>query len=55
MYWIVGDLEAAVEALRKYQDGVMSGDGVREFYAQRLDSKRVVPLLAINIVVTPSH
>ena len=33
VYWIVGDSAAAVEALRKYQDGVMSGDGMREFYA----------------------
>ena len=28
---------------------------MREFYAQRLDSKVVVPLPAINIIVTPSH
>ena len=44
VYWIIGDSEAAVGALRKYQEGVMSGDGMREFYAQRLDSKVVVPL-----------
>ena len=31
------------------------GDGMREFYAQRLDSKQVTPLSAINIIVTPSH
>ena len=28
---------------------------MREFYAQRLDWKRVIPLSAINIIVTPSH
>ena len=55
VYWIVGDSAAAVEALRKYQEGVMSGDGMREFYAQRLDSELVTPLSAINIIVTPSH
>ena len=55
VYWIVGDSAAAVEALRKYQEGVMSGDGMREFYAQRLGSKQVTPLSAINIIVTPSH
>ena len=44
-----------MEALRKYQEGVMSGDGMRELYTQRLDSKVVIPLSAINIIVTPSH
>ena len=42
-------------ALRKYQEGVKSGDGMREFYAQRLESEMLQPTLAINIVVTPSH
>ena len=55
VYWIVGDSAAAVEALRKYQEGVMSGDGMREFYAQRLGCRLVAPLSAINIIVTPSH
>ena len=55
VYWIVGDSAAAVEALREYQEGVMSGDGMREFYAQRLGSRVVAPLSAINIIVTPSH
>ena len=55
VYWIVGDSAAVVEALRKYQEGVMPGDGMREFYAQRLGSKPVTPLSAINIIVNPSH
>ena len=33
----------------------MTGDGMREFYAQRLGSSRVMARLAINIMVTPSH
>ena len=33
VYWIIGDSEAAVGALRKYQEGVKAGDGMREFYA----------------------
>ena len=55
VYWIIGDSEAAVGALRKYQQGVMSGDGMGEFYAQRLGSEILRPTSAINIVVTPSH
>ena len=55
VYWIIGDSEAAVRALRKYQEGVKSGDGMREFYAQRLGSEILQPTSAINIVVTPSH
>ena len=42
-------------ALRKYQEGLKSGDGMREFYAQHLESEMLQPTSAINIVVTPSH
>ena len=55
VYWIIGDSEAAVGALRKYQQGLKSGDGMREFYAQRLGSEILQPTSAINIVATPSH
>ena len=55
VYWIIGDSEAAVGALHKYRDSVMSRHGMREFYAQCMGSRVVAPLSAINIIITPSH
>ena len=54
-YWLVPDSEAAVGALRTYQEGGHSGDGIHHLYATVLGGQRLSPESAINVVTTPSH
>ena len=55
VYWLVPDSEAAVGALRTYQEGGHSGDGIHHLYATVLGGQRLSPRSAINVVTTPSH
>ena len=55
VYWLVPDSEAAVGALRTYQEGGHCGDGIHHLYAAVLEGKRLSPKSAINVVTTPSH
>ena len=47
--------EAAVRALRTYQEGGHCGDGIHHLYADVLGSKRLSLKSAINVVTAPSH
>ena len=49
------DSEAAVGALRTYQEGGHCGDGIHHLYATVLGGRRLSPAWAINVVTTPSH
>ena len=55
VYWLVPDSEAAVGALRTYQEGGHCGDGIHHLYAAVLEGKRLYLRSAINVVTTPSH
>ena len=55
VYWLVPDSEAAVGALRTYQEGGHCGDGIHHLYTVVLGGKRLSPKPAINVVTTPSH
>ena len=55
VYWLVPDSEAAVGALRTYQEGGHCGDGIHHLYATVLGGQRLSPRSAINVVTTPSH
>ena len=55
VYWLVPDSEAAVGALRTYQEGGHCGDGIHHLYATVLGGRRLSPTSAINVVTTPSH
>ena len=55
VYWLVPDSEAAVGALRTYQEGGNCGDGIHHLYATVLGGQRLSPESAINVVTTPSH
>ena len=55
VYWLVPDSEAAVGALRTYQEGGHCGDGIHHLYATVLAGSRVVPASAINVLTTPPH
>ena len=55
VFWLVQDSEAAVGALRTYQDGGHCGDGIHHLYATVLGRRRLSPASAINVVTTPSH
>ena len=55
VYWLVPDSEAAVGALRTYQEGGHCGDGIHHLYATVLGGQRLSPASAINVVTTPSH
>ena len=54
VYWLVLDSEAAVGALRTFQEGGHCGDGMRHLYATVLGGL-LSPALGINVVTTPSH
>ena len=49
------DSEAAVGALRTYQEGGHRGDGIHHLYATVMAGQRLSPRSAINVVTTPSH
>ena len=49
------DSEAAVGALRTYQEGGHCGDGIHHLYAMVLGGQRLSPESAINVATTPSH
>ena len=53
--WLVPDSEAAVGALRTYQEGGHCGDGIHHLYAAVLGGKRLSPKSAINVVTTLLH
>ena len=53
--WLVPDSEAAVGALRTYQEGGHYGDGIHHLYATVLGGQPLSPESAINVVTTPSH
>ena len=55
VYWLVPDSEAAVGALRTYQEGDHCGDGIHHLYAAVLRGKRLSLKSAMNVVTTPSH
>ena len=55
VYWLVPDSEAAVGALRTYQEGGHCGDGIHHLYAIVLGGQRLSPRSAINSVTKPSH
>ena len=55
VYWLVPDSEAAVGALRTYQEGGHCRDGIHHLYATVLGGQRLSPRSAINVVTTPSH
>ena len=55
VYWLVPDSEAAVGALRMYQEGGHCGDGIHQLCATALRGGRLSPASAINVVTTPSH
>ena len=55
VYWLVPDSEAAVGALRRYQEGGHYGDGIHHLYATVLGGQRLSLRSAINVVTTPSH
>ena len=55
VFWLVPDSEAAVGALRTYQEGGHCGDGIHHLYATVLGGRRLSPASAINVVTTPSH
>ena len=55
VYWLVPDSEAAVGALRTYQEGGHCGVGIHHLYATFLGGRRLSPASAINVVTTPSH
>ena len=55
VYWLVPDSEAAVGALRTYQEGGQCGDNVHHLYATVLGGQRLSPRSAINVVTTPSQ
>ena len=47
---MVPDSEAAVGALRTYQEGGHCGDGIHHLYPTGLGARRISPALAINMV-----
>ena len=55
VFWLLPDSEAAVGALRKYQEGGHCGDGIHHLYATVLGGRRLSPTSAINVVTMPSH
>ena len=55
VFWLVPDSEAAVGALRTYQEGGHCGDGIHHLYATVLEGRQLSPASAINVVTTPSH
>ena len=55
VFRLVPDSEAAVGALRTYQEGGHCGDGIHHLYATVLGGRRLSPASAINVVTTPSH
>ena len=54
LFWLVPDWEAAVGALRTYQEGFHCGDGIHHLYAISLGVRRLSPTSAINVVTMPS-
>ena len=55
VYWLVSDSEAALGALRTYQEGGRCGDGIHHLYATVLGGERLSPKSAIHLATTPSH
>ena len=55
VYWLVPDFEAAVGALRTYQEGGHSGDGIHHLYATVPGGRSLARTSAINVVTTPLH
>ena len=57
VYWLVPHSEAAVGALRTYQEGGHCGDGIHHLYATVLGEGGgcVFPASAINVVTMASH
>ena len=55
VYWLVPDSEAAVRALRTYQEGGHCGDSLHHLYATVLGWQRLLPESAINVVTTLSQ
>ena len=55
VYWLVLDSEAAVAALRTYQEGGHFGDRIHHLYATVLGDRHLYLASAINVVTTPSH
>ena len=55
VFWLVPNSEAAVGALRTYQEGGRCGDGIHHLSATVLGGQCLSPTLAINVVTTPSH
>ena len=55
VFWLVPYSEAAVGALRTYQEGGHCGDGIHHLYATVLGGRRLSPASAINVVTTSSY
>ena len=53
VFWLVPDPEAAVGALRTYQEGGRCGDGIHHAYATVLGGQRLSPTSTRNVVTTP--
>ena len=55
VYWLVPDSEAAVGALRTYEEGGHCGGGIHHLHATVLGSPNLSSTSAINVVTMPSH
>ena len=55
VFWLVPHSEAAVGALRTYQEGGLCGDGIHHLYATVVGGQCLSPTSAISVVTTPSH